>query len=136
MSLRASAHAVPGTLRQTVLVNGRHRLITDQPEQHGGGDLGPSPHELLPAALAACTAWALASYARTKQWDLGDVTVDVDYDHRSEPRRLDTIIRLGGDLSPSQVERLHRAAAACPLRRSLETGFTFDERIELTPRAA
>jgi putative redox protein len=136
MGLRARAHAVPGTLRQSVLVGGRHRLVTDQPEPHGGDDLGPSPHELLPAGLAACTVWALVSHARTKGWELGEVAVDVDYDHRSTPRHMDVTVRLGGDLSPEQLERLHKVAAACPLRRSIEAGITFDERIELAPRAA
>ena len=53
-------------------------------------------------------------YAQTKGWELGDVTVDVDYDHQSTPRRFQTVIRLGGDLSDFQLERLHKVAAACP----------------------
>lgn len=71
-----------------------------------------------------------------KKWNLGEVTVDVDYDHRSTPRRLETTVRLTGELSPSQVERLNKVAAACPLRRSIESAFTFEERIELAGRAA
>jgi len=136
MGLKASARAVPGTIRQEVLVAGRHRLVTDQPARIGGTELGPSPHELFPAALAACMVWALVRYADTKEWDLGDVTVDVDYDHRSTPRRFDTTIRLSGDLSAVQLERLHKVAAACPLRRSIEAGIEFAERIELERRAA
>ena len=31
MGLRASARSVPGTIRQEVLIDGRHRLVTDQP---------------------------------------------------------------------------------------------------------
>ena len=101
MGLRASACSVPGTIRQEVVIDGRHRLVTDQPAGIGGTDLGPSPHELLPAALAACTVWALVRYAQTKGWELGDVTVAVDYDHQSTPRRFQTVIRLGGDLAAS-----------------------------------
>ena len=63
MSLRATARAVPGTLRQELLIDGQHRLVTDQPEEVGGTGLGPSPHELLPAALAGCVAVTLAAYA-------------------------------------------------------------------------
>lgn len=136
MGLRASARSVPGTLRQTVLVGDRHRLVTDQPERVGGDAWGPSPHELLPAALAACTVWALVSYAQAKEWDLGEVAVEVNYDHRSTPRHFDTRIQHSGDLAPSQLERLHKVAAACPLRRSIEIGMTFAERIEVTPAAA
>ena len=136
MGLRASACSVPGTIRQEVLIDGRHRLVTDEPAGIGGTDLGPSPHELLPAALAACTVWALVRYAQTKGWELGDVTVAVDYDHQSTPRRFQTVIRLGGDLSDAQLERLHKVAAACPVRRSIETGIEFAEHIEARRRAA
>lgn len=132
MSLRASAHAVPGTLRQELLVDGQHRLVTDQPRKLGGTGLGPSPHELFPAALAGCVAVTLAAYARNKAWDLGDLRVDVDYDHRSTPRRLETSIRLTGDLTESQLERLEKVASACPLRRSIETGIEFVDRIDVT----
>ena len=136
MGLRASARSVPGTIRQEVLIDGRHRLVTDQPAGIGGTDLGPSPHELFPAALAACTVWVIVRYAQTKGWELGEVTVDVDYDHQATPRRFRTVIRLGADLSDAQLERLHKVAAACPVRRSIETGIEFAERIEARRKAA
>jgi putative redox protein len=128
-SLRATATSVPGTLRQNVLVDGRYELVTDQPLAAGGEGKGPSPHELFPAALAACTAVTLAAYARTKEWDLGDVTVDVDYDHRSTPRRCEVDIAVSEPLTPEQRARLEKVAAACPLRRSIETGIQFEQRL-------
>jgi putative redox protein len=130
MSLTATASSIPGTLRQEVVIDGRHRLITDEPERVGGQGSGPSPHELFPAALAACVATTLVMYARTKEWDLGEVTVDVDYDHRSTPRSFEIDIRLTGELSGAQLERLEKVAAACPLRRSIESGIKFVEHLE------
>jgi putative redox protein len=130
MSLTATAHSIPGTLRQQVVIDGKHRLVTDKPVEDGGEGSGPSPHELLPAGLAACAASTLVIYARTKGWDLGEVTVDVDYDNRSTPRRVEMLIHLDGELSQEQLERLEKVARACPLRRSLQTGFEFAERIE------
>lgn len=130
MSLIATARSTPGKLRQEVVIDGRHRLITDEPERLGGEGSGPAPHELFPAALAACVSTTLVRYARTKDWDLGKVTVVVDYDHRSTPRTFDVAIQLTGDLSDEQISRLKKVAAACPLRRSIETGIAFAERIE------
>ena len=49
MSLTATARSIGDTFRQEVLVDGRHRLVTDEPGEVGGTDTGPAPHELLPA---------------------------------------------------------------------------------------
>jgi putative redox protein len=131
MSLTATARSVPGTLRQELLVDGRHRLTTDEPPRLGGDGSAPAPHELFPAALAACISTTLVMYARAKEWELGDVTVDVDYDHQSTPRLFRIAIRLGGDLTEAQCERLEKVARSCPLRRSIEAGIAFEEHIDL-----
>lgn len=129
MSLRATARSIPGTLRQEVVIDGRHRLITDEPERLGGEGSGPAPHELFPAALAACVATTLVLYARTKEWELGEVSVAVDYDNRSTPRRFEVVVALGGELTDEQLTRLEKAAASCPVRRSIESGIEFVETI-------
>jgi putative redox protein len=131
MSLTATARSIPGTLRQEVMVDGRHRLYTDEPARLGGDGSAPAPHELFPAALAACIGTTLAVYARTKEWDLGELTVDVEYDNVSTPRRFEIDIRLSGDLTESQLDRLEKVASACPVRRSIEAGIEFVERIGL-----
>ena len=129
MSLTATARSIPGTLRQEVVINGEHRLITDEPEHLGGEGSAPAPHELLPAALASCISTTLVMYARTKGWELGDVTVAVEYDNKSTPRRFDVAIELGGDLTGEQLGRLEKVAASCPVRRAIEAGIEFDETI-------
>jgi putative redox protein len=130
MGLTATARWIPGTLKQEVTIDGQHRLITDEPQRLGGGGCGPAPHELFPAALAACVSTTLVAYARTKEWELGSVTVGVDYDNRSTPRKFEVVIHLGGDLDDMQLERLEKVARSCPLRRSIEAGFEFVETLE------
>jgi putative redox protein len=136
MSLTATARAVPGTLRQEIEIDGRHLLVTDEPETVGGDGSGPSPHELLPAALASCISTQLVMYARTKHWDLGEVSVDVTYDHRSTPRRFEIEISVEAELSPEQLARLDAVAAACPVRRAIENGAEFTERIDVHAHSA
>ena len=131
MSLTATARSVPGTLRQEILVDGRHRLVTDEPVSLGGDGSGPAPHELFPAALAACISTTLLMYARTKSWNLDEVTVDVEYDAKASPPRFEVEIRLGGDLDAGQLERLERVAASCPVRRSLESAAEVREFVSL-----
>jgi putative redox protein len=129
MSLTATAHSVTGSLRQEILIDGRHRIMTDEPVEVGGEGSAASPHELFPAALASCIATSLVMYARTRSWDLGDVTVDVRYDHRATPRTFDVDIKLGGEIDVDQLERLERVARTCPVRRAIEAGIEFAEEI-------
>ncbi len=136
MSFTASARRVGDTLRHEVDVNGRHVLITDEPTSLGGTDEGPAPHELLPATLASCISTMIALYAKNKGWGLSDLSVDVEYDNEAIPRSFDVTVNLPEGLAPSQVERLRRVADTCPVRRALEAGFAFDERIEIAPHLA
>ena len=129
MSFTASARRIGDTLRHEVDVNGRHTIITDEPETLGGTDTGPAPHELLPAALASCISTVVAMYAQRKEWEIGEIRVDVVYDHESVPRRFDVTVHLPDGLTQDQIDRLGRVADTCPVRRALDVGFTFDERL-------
>ena len=127
MSLTASAHSIPGSLRQEVVVDGRFRLFTDEPESLGGSDSAQSPHELLPAAIASCVSTTLLMYGRAKEWELGDVDVDVDYDPRATPPHCSIRVRVEAPLLPEQVARLERVATSCPVRRAIEGSVEFEE---------
>ncbi len=135
MGLTATARSVAGTLRQDISVGG-HQLVTDQPVGAGGQGIGPTPHDLLPAALAGCVAWAVVQYGTTKHWELGDVVVVVDYDRNSVPRRVDLTVEFGAELTADQLKRLKRVVAACPVRHSLEAGFEFVEHLHSRRHAA
>jgi putative redox protein len=122
MSLTATSRSISGTLRQEIVIDGKHRLITDEPVEVGGDGSAPAPHELLPAALASRVSTTLVMYARRKGWELSEVRLDASYDHRATPRRVDLTIGLGADLSAEQLElwrrSLPRAQCAARSKRS------------------
>jgi putative redox protein len=89
---------------------------------------------LLAATLASCVATMIAMYAQNRGWDIGETAVEVNYDAYSAPRRFVIDLLLPIDLTPEQQRRLTRVAETCPVRRALEAGFAFEERI-VTPRA-
>jgi putative redox protein len=118
----------------TVEIRGGDHVITaDESRKDGGHDEGPSPQELLAASLASCSAVTLEMYAQRKGWDIGEVTVEVQYEpaQRGSPTRFDIAVRLPKELPEDQRERLMQIVARCPVHRTLEGEVIFDERLEL-----
>jgi putative redox protein len=112
-------------------VNGRHVLVTDEPEVIGGTDLGPAPHELLPAALASCVATMLSLYAKKRGMHIGDIRVDVEYDTEAVPRTFDLTVCLPETVPDDQLMRLRSVVQTCPAKRAFEAGFVVHENVEM-----
>ena len=125
----ATAHAIDGGLRNEIDVNGRHTIVTDEPEAVGGTNAGPAPHELLPAMLASCVSTMIVLYARRHDWPTDGVWVEATYDPQVTPRPVELTIHLPEGLDDGQIERLRRVADTCPARRALEAGFSFTEEV-------
>jgi putative redox protein len=118
--------------RTEILANG-HALVADEPVAVGGTNTGPSPYELLSAALGACTTMTLRMYADRKEWPLEDVEARVrhskvhcvDCGDTSKPNsRIDTFSRelvFDGALDDEQKRRLLEIADRCPVHRTLHS---------------
>jgi putative redox protein len=130
--MRATSRRVDGRLEQDVEIR-RHRLTADEPRDQGGDDSGPSPQELLAASLASCTAITMEMYARRKGWEIGDITVDVNYEpaQRGSPTRFRMAVEVPKELPEEQREKLMQIAAKCPVHRALEGEVMFEETVEL-----
>ena len=110
---------------QMFVTAGPTSLVADVKVSAGGLDLGPDPHDLIAAGLAACTTMTLRLYAKRKNWALGAVHVEVrsgrDVD-MVPPERFDREITLDGDLDDEQRKRLLEIAEMCPIHRLLTQG--------------
>lgn len=115
----------------TEVVAGEHYFLADEPKSAGGNDLGPSPYQLLNAALGACTAMTIKMYADRKKWPLLKATVHLSYnkeydkdsanpeDKSSKIDVFERELELEGDLSEDQRKRLLEIANKCPVHRTL-----------------
>ena len=127
----AHATADTGTSNYSVsLVAGHHSLTGDEGTALGGKDLGPAPHELLCAALAACTAITLRMYAQRKDWRLSAVHVDVDLKLKDKDRLITRRLRLLGELDETQRARLADIAERTPVTLTLKQGATITTILE------
>jgi len=119
----AHATADIGTTNYTVaLVAGHHALTSDEATAVGGQDAGAAPHELLCAALGACTAITLRMYAQRKQWALRAVHVDLQLALQEKPHTITRRLRLEGELDSSQRARLADIAERTPVTLTLKQG--------------
>jgi uncharacterized OsmC-like protein/alpha-beta hydrolase superfamily lysophospholipase len=100
------------------------RFLADEPVEVGGTGSGPTPYDLLCAALGACTVMTLRLYARRKSWPLGKVRVSVGH-VRATATSNDRFVReieLIGNLTIEQRSRLIEMAGRCPVHATLERG--------------
>lgn len=58
---------------QSIITNGSHSIVGDEPVKSGGTDLGLAPTELVLAGLAMCKVATVRYIARRKKYAVEDV---------------------------------------------------------------
>ena len=125
------AESGPGRLTQQISAR-RHRLTADEPRPIGD-DAGPTPYDLLLAALGACTSMTVRMYADRKRWPLERVIVDsrhfrIHAEDCAECEtatgmvdRIERDITLVGPLDADQRAKLLDIADRCPVHPPLRS---------------
>jgi putative redox protein len=118
----------------TDITAGPHALIADEPRSLGGTGTGPTPYELLLAALSSCMAMTLRMYADRKRWPLESVRIQLRTERAHEKDcevcetsdvgipRVTRRIELEGPLTDEQRTRLLQMADRCPVKQTLGRG--------------
>ena len=118
-----------------------HQFMGDEPVSKGGTGLGPTPYDLLGAALASCTVMTLNYFARRENLPLEQVEVSVSHDriHAADcggcektSGKIDRFIRdisVQGDLDDEQLQLMLKIADRCPVHRTLENEITIASRL-------
>ena len=117
----------------TALKVGSHFMTADEPLSFGGNDYGPSPYELVSAALSACTVMTIQMYAKRKGWSLDNVQAHTSYSKshakdcencETDNSKLDTFVReitISGNLDEKQKSRIMQIADKCPIHKTLNS---------------
>ena len=122
----------------------QHSLTADEPKSAGGSDAGPTPYDLLLAALGACTGMTLQMYAKHKQWPLESAVVRLTHDkiyardcedcetREGKIDRIERELELIGALDDEQRIRLLEIADKCPVHRTLHSEVSINTQLTTT----
>lgn len=104
-----------------------HEVLADEPASLGGNDQGLTPYELVLGGLGACTSITLKMYAQRKGWKLDDVDVKLEMTvTRDEVPVITRKIKVHGELTPEQCDRLLYIANVCPVHKLLSNPIQID----------
>lgn len=153
VNIEASSGTAPGIEKGHVLVSEQnktfsqkiyteyHQLMADEPLSVGGSNLGPGPYELLLASLGSCTSMTLRMYANRKNISLDNIEIALKHhrihaedcsDCESKTGFIDKIeksIKLEGDLTDKQRQRMLEIADMCPVHRTLHNEIQVKSRL-------
>jgi uncharacterized OsmC-like protein len=111
------------------------RFLADEPSHRGGLGSGPTPYDLLSAALGACTTMTLRMYADSKGWPVGRIRTAVAHlreRHSDVPDLFTCRISVEGTLDVDRRKHLLEIAGQCPVHQTLKRGV----RIAIWPNPA
>lgn len=115
---------------QSIITNGKHSIVGDEPISSKGTDLGLAPTELVLAGIAMCKVATVRNVARRKGWEIGDVDAELSQVVTRETggkmsTRVETIIKIEGDITEEQKAKLIKEADNCYVTRVIRGDWDF-----------
>jgi putative redox protein len=119
---------------------GPHHMTGDHPVSPGGSE-GPTPYDFLAAALGTCTSMTMRVVADRENIALEGVEITIENDRMYAKdcadcltqdgyiHRFNVTIKLLGNLTQEQRERMLAVAKRCPVHKTLTSEIRIDERL-------
>jgi putative redox protein len=108
---------------QSIITNGTHSIVGDEPLLSKGTDLGLSPTEMVLSGLAMCKVSTVRFIARKNNWEIRDVKANLEQIVTKGDGGLKTTVTINlsieGDLTAEQKDELIKQADRCYIHRIL-----------------
>jgi putative redox protein len=108
---------------QSIITNGTHTIVGDEPVKSKGTDLGLSPSELIISGLAMCKVATVRYIARQKGWEIGEVNAELSQEVKRESNGLKTNVKVAisidGEINQDQKNELLKQANSCYIHRQI-----------------
>lgn len=132
-----------GKFTNLVSIGGRHSFLADEPAGVGGNDRGPTPYDLLLAALGACKSMTMRMYAAHKGFPLDTAKVTLRHSkihaqdcascetETGKIDRIDVDIEVTGDMDAETRQKIIDIADKCPVHRTLNSEVLIEKHAKL-----
>ena len=99
-------------------------IYTDEPKDHDGNGKNFAPTDLLASSLGTCIITIMAIEAKRREWELGEINVDVYKTMTNKGLRkiksLTLEIFMPPELDASKLIVLQKISRECPVKINLE----------------
>ena len=117
---------------QSIITNGRHTIVGDEPVQVKGTDLGMSPPELLLSAISMCKVATVRNVARRKGIEIGEVNANLSQvvkrnSDGSFVTTVDSEISIEGNITDDVRNLLVYEADNCYVTRVVKGGWIIND---------
>lgn len=120
---------------QSIITNGTHTIVGDEPLKSKGTDLGLSPSELVLSGLAMCKVATVRYIARQQGWEIGEVKAELSQEVKRESDGLKTNVKVAihieSDITQEQRDELLKQANACYIHRQIMGEWDIEHATEL-----
>lgn len=119
---------------QSIITNGKHSIVGDEPISSKGTDLGMSPPELVLAGIGMCKVATVRNVARRKGWKIGLVEGAFTQKVRKTENGLQPFITveisIEGELTEEQRNILLHEADHCYVHRLIDNDWNIESAIK------
>ena len=110
---------------QSIISNGRHAIVGDEPIKSKGTDLGFSPVEFILAGISMCKVATVRNVARRKGWEIGNVDAELSQVVKRDLQGnlktyIESAIHIEGDITEEQRALLIKEADNCYVTRMVK----------------
>lgn len=131
-----------GKFTNVVVTGSGHIFSADEPQSVGGDNSGPTPYDLLLAALGACKSMTMRMYANHKGYNLDRAEVKLSHSkihaedcsecetEKGKVDHIDTEINITGDLTSEERQKIFEIAEKCPVHRTITSEIIIDAKLQ------
>ncbi len=122
---------------QSIISNGKHTIIGDEPINVKGTDLGMTPTQLVLAGISMCKVATIRNVARRKSIDIGEVDAELKQIPKKNSdgsfiTEVHSAIKIEGDITEEQRSMLIKEADNCYVTRLVQGDWVINDSTLLT----